>query len=474
MEMSSADHETTPSETAERLGWPRLFAAMFDFGVPLLAVLFFAAIGVVFLLEGSESEWVQCYVKASRRLQQAEPIHRVEPAAYAYPPAMAMLAAPLANLPDDWSMIGWYAVNVWATCVTFSCAWRLIGGPPLIGFSWKWHAVFWIGVLLSLRFLVAPLENHQTDMVIAALVMIGACRYWRGNAVGASVSWGIAAAMKCTPLLFGAYLLWRGRWRPAIVMGAVALLLNLLPDLLWPQADGGSYLVDWSRTFLARVGQDAPGAWFSDVLLNQSLAGMVNRFATFGWPWSANEFVDRAASAPAWPPLVMRTLVYGTGLGLLGVSVAHWGGFARHLAPVYRFEPRPLPWHRLHVGLDTAMIVCLMLLLSPMSSKAHYAVMVLPALFVARRCVETPTRGWLLTLAGLAIAGPLSAKGLLGKSFGDLTLAWGLPTMFVLLALVALWRLRVQSNDRYPQLGVLRNSHPSHLEATEKHRSAAA
>jgi hypothetical protein len=445
--------EPTPSETAARLGWPRAFAAMFDYGVPALAVVFFLLLGIVFLREGSESEWCQCYVKAARRLQNAETIHRVEPVAYAYPPAMAMLAVPLANLPDHWSMIGWYAVNVWATCVTFACAWQLVGGPPLVGFSWKWHAVFWIGVLLSLRFLVAPLENHQTDMVIAALVMIGACRCWRGNGLGAGVSWGIAAAMKCTPLLFGLYLLWRGRWRPAIVMGAVALGLNLLPDLLWPQPNGGSYLADWSRTFLARVGQDAPGAWFSDVLLNQSLAGMVNRLATFGVPWSASEFVDRAATAPAWPPLVMRGLVCGTGLALLGLSVFHWGRIGRQPAPVYRYEAGPLPWHRLHVGLDVAMIVCLMLLLSPMSSKAHYAVLVLPSLFVARRVVESPTRGWMILLGAMAITGPLTAKGLLGKSLGDLTLAWGMPTMYVVLALLAMWRLRAEAKERYPQLG---------------------
>lgn len=453
MEVVSTHPEPTPSGTAARLGWPRVFPAMFDYGVPLLAVLFFAVSGVIFLREGSESEWAQCYLKAARRLQRAETIHRIEPVAYAYPPAMAMLAVPLANVSDDWSMVGWYAVNVWATCTTFICAWRLVGGPPLIAFSWKWHAVFWIGALLSLRFLVASLENHQTDMVIAALVMIGACRYWRGNAVGAGASWGVAAAMKCTPLLFGIYLLWRGRWRPAVVMGAVALGLNLLPDLLWPQAGGGSYLADWSRTFLARVGQDAPGAWFSDVLLNQSLAGMVNRFATFGWPWSASELVERAASAPSWPPLVMRGLVYGTGLALVGISIFHWGRFARQSPPVYRYEVGPLPWHRLHVGLDVAMIVCLMLLLSPMSSKAHYAVMALPSLFVARQCVESPSRGWMFVLAALAIAGPLSAKGLLGKSLGDLTLAWGLPTFFVLLALLAMWRLRAQAKERYPLLG---------------------
>ncbi len=458
----TTDFEPTPRSTAARLGWPSLFPALFDYGVPLMALLFFTVVGVSFLHEGKESQWIDCYVKASRRLQNSETIHRIEPVAYAYPPAMAMLAAPLANLPDDWSIAAWYAVNVAATCTAFTCAWRLVGGPGLMGFSWKWHAVFWVGALLSLRFMLAPLENHQTDMVIAALVLAGGCRYWRGNGIGAAVWWGVAAAMKCTPALFGVYLLWRGRWRPALVMASIALSLNFLPDLLWPQPDGGSYAMDWSRTFLSRVGQDAPGAWFSDVLLNQSLAGMVNRVATFGWPWTSEALLDRAVASPSWPPLVMRGLVYGGSLLLLGLSIRRWGTIGKQPTPVFAYEPPPVGWHKLHVGMDVAMIVCLMLLLSPMSSKAHYAVMILPALFVARRVVEQPTRGWLAVVAFLIITGPLTAKGLLGKSLGDLTLAWGLPTWFVVLALLSLWRLRDTAHERHPRqsgIGLMPHSH---------------
>lgn len=469
---SPPEMEPTPRSTAARLGWPDFFPAMFDYGVPLLALVFFVAIGVAFVREGRESQWMECYVRASQRLQRAETIHRIEPVAYAYPPAMAMLAVPVANLPTEWSIAAWYAVNVLATCVAFVCAWRLAGGPSLVGFSWKWHAVFWIGVLLSLRFLLAPLENHQTDMVIAALVLVGGCRYWRGNGIGAAVWWGLAAAMKCTPLIFGLYLVWRGRWRPALVMACVAASLNLLPDLLWPQHDGGSYVLDWSRTFLARIGQDAPGAWFSDVLLNQSLAGMVNRFATFGWPWSSAELMDRAALAPSWPPWLMRALVYGMGFALVGITMRLWGKWGSQPAPVYAYDPPPLEWNRLQVGLDVGMLVCLMLLLSPMSSKAHYAVMILPSLFVARRIVEQPTRAGLFTLAGLMITGPLTAKGLLGKSLGDLTLAWGLPTCFVMLALLSLWRLRVLAQSRHPQLGGLRTA--PHTSRISGHRFSQA
>src|SRR5690606_5075307 len=127
-----------------------------------------------------------------------------------------------------------------------------------------------------------------------------------------------------------------------------------------------SYVMDWSRTFLARVGSETPGTWFSDILLNQSLAGLVNRLATFGIPLSASALEGRVFTGPTWPPLLMRGIVYGVGLTLLGISVRSWGSFGRLEESIHRFEATPLPWHRLRAGLDVSMIVCLMLLMSPM------------------------------------------------------------------------------------------------------------
>ncbi|OYV81006.1 MAG: hypothetical protein B7Z73_18590, partial [Planctomycetia bacterium 21-64-5] len=91
-------------------------------------------------------------------------------------------------------------------------------------------------------------------------------------------------------------------------------------------------------------------------------------------------------------------------------------------------------------GIEAAALFCLMLLLSPMSSKAHYVVLVLPCFLVARAVVEGRLSGkvW---LPPLLLLGPLTAKGVTGKPLGDLLLAWGLPTWCVLLLLAALWRL---------------------------------
>jgi len=423
---------------AGRRRWSQL---PIDYGVFLLAVAFFVVFAAIFVSDGDQSEWMVCYVRAAERMVEREPIHRIEPVAYAYPPAMAMLALPLAVLPRDGPLYAWYVVNIVAAVSAFGCAWRLMGGPSLVRMSLGWSVVFWLGVVLSLRFFVAPLENQQTDMVIAALVFGGCLWLWRSRDVPAAVCLGAAAAMKCTPLLFAPYLAWRGKWKTAGVLIAVAVALNVLPDVVFPQSSGGSYLADWSNSFLGEVGRSAPGVWFSDILLNQSLAGLFNRFAQFGLPISTEALDGRWTATSTGGAGGLRLVVYGTALFLLAATWSCFGRAGRRMPSLTGPVGRPLPLDATLLSVEAAAVVCLMLLLSPMSSKAHYVVMLLPALLVARSVVQRPTMGMCLILAGLLLTGPLTAKGLIGKQAGDLALAYGVPTWFVLLSLLAMWRM---------------------------------
>jgi hypothetical protein len=80
-----------------------------------------------------------------------------------------------------------------------------------------------------------------------------------------------------------------------------------------------------------------------------------------------------------------------------------------------------------------------MLLLSPMSGKAHFVVLVLPVLLFARLVVERPTRSKLALMGSLLFCGTLTSRSLLSKSWSDLALFAGLPTWFTLAMLVVSW-----------------------------------
>ena len=84
-----------------------------------------------------------------------------------------------------------------------------------------------------------------------------------------------------------------------------------------------------------------------------------------------------------------------------------------------------------------ALTACGMVLLSPQSSKAHFCVLLLPAAFGVRCMLASRDRLLILLLLAALVAGPLSAKDLVGKDFGNVLLAYGSVTWCTVLLLLA-------------------------------------
>ncbi len=413
-------------------------------GLEFLALVAAAALAVSFLRHVEDGEWHRVYDRAAQRMLAGEPIHHDEQDAYAYPPLMALLTVPLSQLGIRWGLTVWCLINLAAMAIVLRAAWRLACGPPAGTWDRRWQLVFWLASLLAARFCLAPFENQQFDVIIAALAMLGCTALVEGRTLAAACWLGASAAMKCTPLLFVPYLLWRGRATAAAGMLLAALALNRLPDLLLPQASGGSYLADWMHVFLGTLGRTAPGTWYSDLLLNQSLAGLWNRYIQIGLPLSAADLPSGPLVPTATVVTALRCLAYGS-LALLGMLTA-WRMMppGRPKTQSLRADPSSAAARcaQQRLAWEMAICFCLMLLASPMSSKAHYVILVLPCILVSRRLVEG--LGWWrwIVAAVLAGLGPLSAGEFTGDTLGDLLLAWGGPTWFVLVLLgVLLWQI---------------------------------
>lgn len=432
---------------------PAWQATLSRYRIGMFALVFFAIYAIPFAKNWQDKTWTKLFTVSARHMQAGEKIHRFdEPDVYVYPPAIAMFSMPLANLPKIPSLIGWYLLNVVAAVVAVVCAWKLTGGPALAGLRGKWLAVFVLGTTLNARFFLSPLENHQYDLIIAAMLFGGCVLVWRGRDLSGAAFLGACTAMKCTPWLFGPYLVWRGKLKAACAFGVTALALNLVPDVVFPQANGNSYLADWYRETLSPAGRSTPGQWLAGGApqsLNQSLGGLVHRYLTFGLMLSADAVPDpnQPALSPDQDRNLRRVLIYGIGLMLVLVTAAAFGRPFQLLPSVPASRILPLAPGELRMGWECGAILCLMLLLSPMSSKSHYVVMTLPAMLLARAAIERRERWlWGLVPALLAI-GSLSVKGILGKKFGDLALMWGCPTWYVLLTLAGIWAMARRLDD---------------------------
>lgn len=437
-------------------------------GVVLLLVL----LPPVFVIRGDHCEWNDCYVAAARHMAAHEPIH-VPPYYYAYPPCMAWVAMPIALLPPHASFFVWALVNVAALVTTFVCCWRLMNGPQLTNLASPWVAVYWLGLLLSLRWVAASLEHQQFDTVIAALLLAGCWAIARGRDLRAGLLIGLAASMKCAPLLFVPYLAWRGRFRAALVVVVAAVVFNLLPDLCFPKSEGGLYVVDWRRQFLVSLEGDAPGSWHTSIQLNQSLAGFFNRLIGMYHFGLAADLTFAPFDAAAKQGI--KLLTYGADVLLLLITLAIARRPFTSPAPVPAASERtamPSSGPAVHPlwGVEFGALLALMLLLSPMSGKAHYVALWLPTLLIARHCLERPTRFRVGLVVFLLITGTLTSKGFTGRTLGDLTLTLGLPTLNALATLVGMWELHRAL--RRPKILALRETMPTGQERMTRHKAA--
>lgn len=427
----------------------------------------------LFLTSPEKTEWAWVYRRAALRMQAGEPVNVIEPVAYAYPPAMAMLTVPLSNCSPRLGAAGWLVVNSAALAALMLACWRLCGGPrPFTPITGQWMLVFVGAMLLNLRFTIAPLQHQQFDLLIAALVVGGCWALGTGRTAAAGISLGAATAMKCTPLLFFPWLLWRREWKAAALLLTFAVGLNLLPDAIFPQRNGRLYGQDWLDLFAAAPARHGPGEWFTEPSQNQSLSGTLARW--FGRPDNAGPPAadatsaaesDHSAPLDSENPRLLRVIVYGTDFLLLLATVLACG---RPLKPLGQTPAGPQSGnatnkrieagpsgneHRrrlrptLQLAVESSAVCCLMLLLSPMTGKAHFVLMLLPCFLLVRLAVFEGDRRLWFVLALMVLAGPLTTKGVWGRDLGGAMLDWGVPTLFLALGLAGSW-LAVRHSDQ--------------------------
>jgi alpha-1,2-mannosyltransferase len=396
----------------------------------------FTALGVIALLivaisfcRRQDSEWEQVYVTAAGHLWQGTDVYRVQDG-YLYPPFMALSALPFLLVPAPLSRPLWFGINVFALLALVCWSWRLAGGGRLEGSAGTKRAerlAAVLGFLCGISYIENCLAHQQTDLVIAAVLSGGCLLLQCGRALSAATLFGLASACKCTPLLWAPYLFWRGRLLSGVWVVVVAVGVNLLPDLVSSSGHGQLLSQQHASRYLLPMtaSKHYIGTWGSDPVYNQSLTGLGQRWCLTAWSWTANDCTIQPIS-PRLQPHSLRICVYGVELTLLGMVL--W--ICRQ--PFRKLNKRSDASLQ---ALECGIVLMLMLLLSPMSSKAHFGTLIVPGFCLARAAVST--RGWLLKalLAASVILGLLCNKDPLGERLYTLSLWYGVVTWQTLLLL---------------------------------------
>lgn len=410
-----------PAAMWMRLSW-RVF---WDYPYSMVFAVVAFILAFPMCLRRSGGDWFDVYVPAAAKLWGGKALYASD-LLFAYPPLSAFFAGIFLGLPTWGARVLWYGLNVLALAIVLRGCWHLAGlgrVEPVAAVGRtprRVHVVAILGMLCGIFFAFDTFTNQQNDLHLAALVIGGCLLLNQGRDIWAALLFGLAAALKCTPLLWSAYLLWRRKWLPAAIVAAGAVAFNLVPDAVVPPPDGVPRLQHWVNRYLPGLASRNAhvGVWFSAINFNHSLAGVGNRLLMLHPTWhGADMLIEPRDARPS--PLMLRGIVYAVGLGLMIVAVfSSWR--ARRSAGA-----SAAPDVKCIAGLEFSLVCLLMLLLSPMSSKPHFCTLFLPGFCLARLAIEGRDRV-LMTLLALAIlAGLVSNKDLLGEKAYDFVIWYG-------------------------------------------------
>ncbi len=355
-------------------------------------------------------------------------------APYTYPPFFTLPFVPLSFLPPAAGSALWFFVTVAALVGVVVLVQRCVAvvlpqkaGPRV--------AAFWsLLALLVARHVLGVFETQSHDLLLVLLLALTGYAACRSRDLRAGFWAGLAAACKATPLLFGPVFLWQRKYRATAVFLLAVVAATLLPDLLLPSKDGSPWCVSWYRNCLAGIQPGdtahADGSWSKWCAHNQSLAGTVYRLSVAPMPGQLN--IDGRIWNPSETVLRYTTLGLQLGIVVL-VGLATWQGRRAAL-----LSPQELGF--LQYG-QVGAVVCAMLLLSPMSSKAHFAALILPVSFVLADLLTRRRDPLVVAMLGLMlVVGSLTVKGVWGEHLGDQFLVRGNVCWTTLACLIATLR----------------------------------
>jgi hypothetical protein len=355
-------------------------------------------------------------------------------APYTYPPFFTLPFVPLSFLPPVACSLLWFFVTVAALVGVVVLVRRCVAVvmPQTAGLR---VAAFWsLLTLLVARHVLAVFETQSHDLLVVLLLALTGYAACRSRDLHAGFWAGLAAACKATPLLLGPVFLWQRKYRATAVFLLAVVGATLLPDVLLPSRDRTPWCVAWYRNCLAKIQPGgtayAEDSWSKWCELNQSLAGTVYRLSVSPLPRQLN--IDGRIWSPS--ETVLRYTTLGLQFGILVLlALATW--------PVRRAALLPATQQGFLQYGQVGAVVCAMLLLSPMSSKAHFSALILPVSFILAD-LFTRRRDPLVVamLALMLLLGSFTVKGIWSRHLGELFLVCGNVCWTTLACLIATLR----------------------------------
>lgn len=270
---------------------------------------------------------------------------------YLYPPLLAELLIPLAVLPLTVAAFIWFLISAFSVIATAAMCARML--PETRAPQWFVAAG---AMAIVFRFVLDNFNLGQVNAMVTALAVAHVFLYARGKRFWSALALAIAVSIKLTPAVFLVYHIAKLRLRYAIacivLVGAITAFSFLPMGTTAPAA---------LSEFANRTLRNEQGYNLADSG-NQSLRGALARLTTT----SSDVTRDNDES---------RTVLSGSTvlLSIIVLAAALWGAI-RARAEISAVAP----------------FFCCVVLLSPLSWKAHFIMLILPLVQLSGAVLNAP------------------------------------------------------------------------------------
>ena len=384
-----------------------------------MTVLLLIGVALYYFRFSLHPDGMTLYPKAAACMLNGQPMGSCSPG-FTYPPLFGFAMIPFVFLPMWLRNVLWYAVLIGCTYDSFRLAESLVSQSLDIQFNQQELIRFrLVSFALVLNFVLADLENQAYDVLVLFFLLIGLIGLTREQPLWSIIGFGLGAALKATPLLFFPYLLFRYGWKLFTLCVLCYLTLSLLPDLFLSVEDGlTTYYGNWVRQvalqpFFAEDSGGMPRFWEGENNLNQSLRAFVYRITL------------RMHIQQSFIPVLY---------GVYGLCLVYMLWVFSRSSKLQN-----------HAVLDGSLLVIGMLLLSPMSSKSHFVVLMLPFMVItAYMMTDQRLRTGLIFASALSCAlNNLTSQDVVGRPLAVMAGYWGSVTLGTITLALAIGYLRI-------------------------------
>ncbi len=266
---------------------------------------------------------------------------------YLYPPLLAEMLVPLTLAPLSVAAYLWFLINVSALVVTLMMLLALNGTER--SDKRKYLLVAGAIILLS-RFILDNFSLGQVNILVAALAVAHVYFFAKEKKLASSLALAVAVSIKLTPAIL---LVWHlAKRRPGFVAQCGLMIVSLMALSFVPF---GQNAIASFETFINRTIKNEQGFDLS-YAGNQSLRGAMARITR------GSQEDEKPSSDPASAVFIISAMA------LLALAV--WAA-ARAC----------------DVMMEAAPFFCLIVLLSPLSWKAHFVALLLPVFQLLERAI---------------------------------------------------------------------------------------